>query len=204
MSICNKIEKLQYIAALAITRAIRGSSKEKLYRELGFEYLSSRRWLKKLCLFYKNVLNKFPNYPYNNRSYQTRSSGKFLHMCCRTEHFENSFFPYSIKEWNNLSLGICKSESYEVFKNSVLKFIRTSPNSLFNVSDSLGIKLLTSLESESTTHFFSACKNSTDLRKRFMNELIKIDSCILTLHGKSFTKLFLYGDGDMTAKQTKV
>ena len=37
-----------------------------------------------------------------------------------------------------------------------------------------------------------------------MNELIKIDSCILTLHGKSFKKLFLYGDGDMTAKQTKV
>ena len=154
MSICNKIEKLQYIAAVAITRAIRGPSKEKLYRELGFEYLSSRRWLKKLCLFYKNAVNKSPNYPYNNRSCQTRSSGKFLHMCCRKEYFENSLFPYSIKEWNNLSLEICKSESHEVFKNSVLKFIRTSPNSLFNVSDSLGIKRLTSLESESTTHFF--------------------------------------------------
>ena len=28
-----------------------------------------------------------------------------------------------------------------------------------------------------------------------MNELIKIDSCILTLDDKSFTKLLLYGDG---------
>ena len=73
---------------------------------------------------------------------------------------------------------------YEDFKNSLLKLIRPAPNSLFNVSDSLGIKLLTrlsiglshlrehkfnhnyqetinklcscSLESESTTHFFSA------------------------------------------------
>ena len=60
MNICNKIESLQYNAALAITGAIRGLSKEKLFQELGFEYLSSRRWLRKLCLFYKIVVNKLP------------------------------------------------------------------------------------------------------------------------------------------------
>ena len=41
MNICNKIESFQYNAALAITGTIRGSSKEELYQELGFEYLSS-------------------------------------------------------------------------------------------------------------------------------------------------------------------
>ena len=51
MKICNKIESLQYSAVLAITGVITGSSKKKLYQELGFEYLSSRRWLKKLCQF---------------------------------------------------------------------------------------------------------------------------------------------------------
>ena len=186
MSICNKIESLQHNAALAITAAIRGSSKEKLFQELGFEYLSSRIWFRKLCLFYKIIVNKSPNYLYNyvstvNKSYQTRSGGKFLHMFCRTEHFANSFFPYTIKEWNDLSPKSRKSVSYEAFKNSLLKFIRPSPNCLFNVSDSLGIKLTRlrlglshlrehkfnhnfqntinplcpcSLESESTTHFF--------------------------------------------------
>ena len=74
MNICNKIESLQYNAALAITGTIRGSSKEKLFQELGFEYLSSRRWLRKLRLFYKIVVNKLPNYLYNyvsivNQSY---------------------------------------------------------------------------------------------------------------------------------------
>ena len=113
-NICNKIESLQYTSALAITGAIRGSSKEKLYQELGFEYLSSRRWLRKLCLFYKIVVNKSPNYLYNyvstvNQSYQTRSGDKFLHMFCRTEYFANSFFPCTIKEWNNLSPEIHKS-----------------------------------------------------------------------------------------------
>ena len=65
MSICNKIESLQYNAALTIAGDIRESSKEKLYQELGFKYLSLRRWLRKLCLFYKIIVNKSPNYLYN-------------------------------------------------------------------------------------------------------------------------------------------
>ena len=55
INICNKIESLQCNAAITITEAIRGSSKEKMLQELGFEYLSSRRWLRKHCLF-KEVL----------------------------------------------------------------------------------------------------------------------------------------------------
>ena len=40
---------------------------------------------------------------------------------------------------------ILKSVSYEVVKISLLKCIRPPPNGLFNVCDSLGIKLLTRL-----------------------------------------------------------
>ena len=87
MNICYKIESLQYNAALAITGAIRRSSKEKLYhllyQKLGFECLSSRRWFRKICLFYEIVVKKSPNYLYNyistvNQSYQTRSGSKFV------------------------------------------------------------------------------------------------------------------------------
>ena len=48
--------------------------------------------------------------------------------------------------------------------------------------------------------FFMRCQNFTDVRKCLMNELIKIDSCILTLYEKSFTKLLLYGDGRYDSK----
>ena len=48
-----RLESIQYNAALAITGAIRGTSKEKLYQELGFESLQSRRWFRKLSLFCK-------------------------------------------------------------------------------------------------------------------------------------------------------
>ena len=41
-SLSEKIESLQYNVALAITGAIKGSSKEKLYQELGFESLKDR------------------------------------------------------------------------------------------------------------------------------------------------------------------
>ena len=51
----DKIESIQYNAALAITGAVRGSSKEKLYQELGLEYLSARRWYKRLCLLHKVI-----------------------------------------------------------------------------------------------------------------------------------------------------
>ena len=36
---CRKIESVQYNAALAITSAIRRTTREKLYEELGLEYL---------------------------------------------------------------------------------------------------------------------------------------------------------------------
>ena len=46
----NKLESVQYNAALAITGAIRSSSREKLYQELSLESLKSRRWHRKLWL----------------------------------------------------------------------------------------------------------------------------------------------------------
>ena len=39
-----KLESVQYNAALAITGAIRGSSREKLYQELGLESLKQWWW----------------------------------------------------------------------------------------------------------------------------------------------------------------
>ena len=47
------VELIQYNANLAITGAIKGTSKEKLYNELGLEYLKDRRWMRTLCLFHK-------------------------------------------------------------------------------------------------------------------------------------------------------
>ena len=42
-SFFDKLESIQYKAALAITGAIQGTSRDKLYQELGLESLRSRR-----------------------------------------------------------------------------------------------------------------------------------------------------------------
>ena len=53
-----KLESIQYSACLVITGTIRGTSYERLNQELGLETLQSRRWFRKLCLFYKIVNNQ--------------------------------------------------------------------------------------------------------------------------------------------------
>ena len=60
-----KLESAQYNAALAITRAIRGTNAEKLYQELGLESLQNRRKLRRLSLFYKIYNYRSPLFLYN-------------------------------------------------------------------------------------------------------------------------------------------
>ena len=108
-----KLESIQYNACMAITGAIRGTSSEKLYQELGLESLKSRRWFRKLCHFYKILNEKSPSYlfdliPNLNRVRETRHSNNIPAIHTRHNYFKNSFFPSTISEWNNLDCKIRK------------------------------------------------------------------------------------------------
>ena len=46
-------KNVQYRACIAITGAIQGTSRERLYRELGLESLTDRRWIQKIVFFIK-------------------------------------------------------------------------------------------------------------------------------------------------------
>ena len=56
-SLHEKLETFQYNPSLVITGAIRGTSEEKLYQELGFESLQQRSWSRKLCIFH-NIFSR--------------------------------------------------------------------------------------------------------------------------------------------------
>ena len=94
---CQKNESVQYNAALAITGTIRGTSREKLYQELGFEHLHDRRWFRRLYLFYK--IKNYLTVPYlKNLLAETKSSFYSLRTnrvynvpSARTERFQYSF-----------------------------------------------------------------------------------------------------------------
>ena len=179
----NKIESVQCNAALAITGAIRGTSKAKLYQELGFESLKDRRWLRRLCYLYKIVSTNQPAYLYDLiLPFQRSSSNKGCNYepFCRTVSFKNSFLPYAIKEWNKLDSEIRNAKTYASFRKMFLKFIRPIENSTYKIYDPLGIKSLTRLRlgfSHLSEHKF---------RHNFAGSLNPLCSCSLetesTLH----------------------
>ena len=64
-SFCEKLESVQYKAALAITGAIQGTSRDKIYEKLGLESLKARRWYKRLSCMFKIIKEEAPNYLMN-------------------------------------------------------------------------------------------------------------------------------------------
>ena len=74
-----------------------------------------------------------------------RHPNTFNPISCGTEYFKNSFSPCVIGEWNKLNPAIRRPGSYNVFRKSILNFIRPSASSIYNINNAVGIKLRTRL-----------------------------------------------------------
>ena len=103
LSFHQKLESIQYNAALALTGAIRGSSRKKLHQELGLESLQLRRWYRKLCCFYKIYNKQAPGYlteliPTRNEAYQTRHLANIPSLSFKHYLFKNTFFLSTVLE----------------------------------------------------------------------------------------------------------
>ena len=94
-SFCEKLESVQYKAALAITGAIQGTSRDKIYEELELESLKPRRWYKRLSCIFNIMKEEDPNYPMNlipkcNLAIRTRNSRTPIFRCL-ADCFKYSF-----------------------------------------------------------------------------------------------------------------
>ena len=90
VSFTDNIESIQYNAALAITGAISGTSRDRIYNELGFESLSARRWIRRLSVFYKILNSKCPSYlfsliPSSHVNIMTRNRANIPLLTTRTK-----------------------------------------------------------------------------------------------------------------------
>ena len=218
-----KMETIEYNVALAITDAIRGSFREKLYQELGLETLQQQRWYRKLCCFYKILKSQSPKYlysiiPIHNMSYGTGQCNKIPAI-----NLKNSYFPSTIMEWNKLDWEIKNSESIVTFKKRILSFIRPSANSTFNCHNLRGIKLLSRLrlglshlrehkfkhsfqdslnpfcscgkgEVETSSHYLLHRSNYSEERLALLNTIRNIDMPISQLSNSKFTSVLLFSD----------
>ena len=107
-NLMEKLESVQYSAALAVSGTWKGTSREKLYAELGWESLNSRRWSRRLILFYKFINNLVPKYttgpipPLRQSRYSLRKQDAVGRIRTRTDKFQSTFYPHCLSEWNKL------------------------------------------------------------------------------------------------------
>ena len=140
------VEKVQYQAALATTGAWQGSSRIKLYEELGWESLSDRRMCRRVLQLHKIVDKKTPNYlreklPPNRRNL-INLPNVFQEIKCRTERYSNSFFPDAVKCWNNIVSQFEHFPTFDGLKDHILSLIRPNARPTYGVHNPSNLRHL--------------------------------------------------------------
>ena len=122
-TLMERVEKIQYHAALAITGAWQGSNRSKLYDELGWESLSDRRWRRRVLQIH-NIVTSAPCYlgnklPRFRRPLYSQNNANIFHgIRCKTDRYMNSFFPNGTNSWNNVISHFKNIPSVDVLKNT--------------------------------------------------------------------------------------
>ena len=100
----NQIEQDQYKAALIVTGCWKGTNRDKLHDELGWESLSDRRFSNRIMLLHKILDNRTPYFlneklPPKRRPFLFQI---FREIRCRTNKYKDSFFPSTTSSWNDI------------------------------------------------------------------------------------------------------
>ena len=138
-SLMEKVERVQYQAALAITGTWQGSSRAKLYDELGWEFLSDRRMRRRVLQFHKIVDRKTPDYLREklppNRNILIHLEHIFQNFRTRTLRYSNSFFPDTVCSWNNIIRNFENLPTFEVLKRHLLALFCPAKKSTYDLFD---------------------------------------------------------------------
>ena len=128
VSLLQQIESIQYQAARIVTGAWKGSSRDKLYKMLGWESLNNRRIMRKLTMLHETHLNSYPlyldamfneyKYPENHRKAEQL---KLKPVFCKKSLYPKTFLPSTIKDWNDPALEIKSSKSKINFQKKITK-----------------------------------------------------------------------------------
>ena len=149
-SFTQRLEQTQYSAELAVTGAW-GTNRQRLYEELGWESQNHRIWYRRLCHFFQLILSRSPGYLFDEIplerqiGYSLRKVMEYEVHTARTNRFVNTYFYYTLHEWNLLGEDVKKSVSLSQFKNKLLKIVGPQKNSIYNISDIAIVRYITKL-----------------------------------------------------------
>jgi len=142
------VEKVQYQGALAVTGAWHGSSRSKIYDELGWESLSDRRWRRRIIQIYKIEKNLTPTFlkdklPGHRRAlYRLNNRNTFHEIVVHSNRYKNSFFPDGIKSWNIVIEHFPTIPSLFTLKAHLQSLTSPAKKSIFNIYDPLRTHIL--------------------------------------------------------------
>ena len=128
--------------------------------------------------------------------------------------------------WNKLDLDVRKSKSYAIFRNTLLKLGRPNQNTIYNINNPVGLKLLTrlrlglshlnehrfnhnfqncinplcscSLEIESNFHFLLHCHHYTNICLTLLNSITEIIGNTFNITNECLVNLLLFGSPEYT------
>ena len=133
----DKLEKIQLQAARIVTGLPLFASREALYFETGWETLKDRRKRRKLTLFHKIFNKDTPQFLsdileplYRHNTYNVRNNDDFTLPNYRLQSTRNSFFPSTIKLWNELEPEVRHNYSFNQFR-----FYLRSERDIYKVPD---------------------------------------------------------------------
>ena len=143
-NLMESVEKIQYQAGLAITGCWKGTSRTKLYEELGWETLSDRRSNNRVFQIYKIISkttlsylkDKLPPHRYHFLVHV------FREMRCKSSRYSYSFFPDAISSWNTVISQFEYFPIYSRFKNHVIGSHRPKGKPVFDIHDPTGLRYL--------------------------------------------------------------
>ena len=124
--------------------------------------------------------------------------GAFERSHVLTQRFDNTFFPYCIREWNKLRFSIRTATTLPLFQNELYKCIKPCKRSTFKTDDILGIKLITGIrfshsrehnhrhnfsgspictcrtEPETTEHFLLQCQRFPEIQSDMLENAVEL------------------------------
>ena len=222
-STMEKLERVQYQAALVVTGAWQGSNCSKLNEELGWETLSDRRMCRRILQIHKIMNNKTPFYLRDKLppKHKPFLFNVFRKINCRTDRYMNSFFPSAISSWNSIISNFEVFPSFDNLKDHMLSLFRPKNKSIFGVHEPLGIRHLFQLRvsltalrshkarhnfidtpydnchcnqgSEDSSHFLFTCPSYITQRVTLVNSVKEVLRRNNLNHLENQLQLYLYG-----------
>ena len=124
----NTIEKVQRRAARWVMSDYSQSSVTSMLDKLQWSTLHKRRYISRLQMFYKIIYHHLalevpPYFISTQRPTRYQHTLHYIIPFANTDSYKHSFFPHTIRDWNNLPIELIETSSLESFKSNLCNYL---------------------------------------------------------------------------------